>query len=270
MPTRQEYPSLRQGLVGSWCPSLGASGLSLIDRSGRGNHGTLTNMGGQDNWRASGSGVALNFDGTDDLALISSSQPYQFASGQSFTASAWIYPASNKNHSIISFGNNGWDIYVAIGNYLEFAKTNVVNAGSTAATNAVPLNKWTHMAITNVVGSTVEFFINGVSVRSTAFTSSYTYTTEFRLGSTHNQTLAWNGQLDDMRVYSRALTPAEIRLIASRRGIGLTPLPDRSAGLPRKLSVNVGGTWCAADAHLNVGGTWKLAQASTNVAGTWR
>lgn len=267
---RYEHPSLRYGLVGAWCPSLGASGLSLIDRSGRGVHGTLNNMGGQDNWRASGSGVALSFDGTDDLVLIPSSQPYQFSSGQSFTASAWIYPAVNKNHSIISFGNNGWDMYVSVGNYLEFAKTNVANAGSSAATNTVSLNRWTHVAVINVVGSTIEFFINGVSVRAATFTQTYTYTTEFRLGSTQAQALAWNGQLDDTRVYSRALTTAEMRLLASRRGIGLTTLPDRSAGLPRKLSVNVGGTWRAADSYVNVGGVWKLGQASTNVAGTWR
>ena len=80
-----------------------------------------------------------------------------------------------------------------------------------------------------------------------------------------------NGQIDDTRVYDRALTPAEIRLLASRRGIGLTPLPHRAAGLPRKLSVKIGGDWRAADAYVNVGGgVWKLGQASVNVAGTWR
>jgi len=71
-------------------------------------------------------------------------------------------------------------------------------------------------------------------------------------------------------VYNRALTLPEIRLLASRRGIGLSPLPDRGGGLPRKLSVNVGGTWRAANAYLNVGVAWKLAQASVNVSGTWR
>jgi len=75
---------------------------------------------------------------------------------------------------------------------------------------------------------------------------------------------------DDLRIYNRVLTPAEIRLLASRRGIGLTPLPDRGGGLPRKLSVNVGGTWRAADSYINVGGTWKIGQASVNVAGVWK
>ena len=273
---RQEYPSLRQGLVGAWCPSLGASGLSLIDRSGRGNHGTLNNMGGQDNWRASGSAVALNFDGTNDYVVVLSDSAYRFATGQSFTVSAWIYPAVSKNQSILSFPLNGWDIYVSSANYLEWAKAGVANAGSSAATNAVTLNKWSHVAVKNIVGSNVEFCINGASVRTASFTSTYSYAQELRIGATQDVSvagspdlLAWNGALDDIRIYSRALTPAEVRLLASRRGIGLSPLPDRGGGLPRKLSVNVGGTWRAADAYVNVAGTWKLAQASTNVAGTW-
>jgi hypothetical protein len=79
-----------------------------------------------------------------------------------------------------------------------------------------------------------------------------------------------NGAVDDIRIYNRALTPAEIRLLASRRGIGLSPLPDRGGGLPRKLSVNVGGTWRAADAYVRTATDWRLSQASVNVSGTWK
>ena len=274
---RQEYSSLRQGLVGCWVPSLGASGLSLIDRSGRNNHGTLTNMGGQGNWRASGSGVAINFDGTNDYVSLGSGSTYRFTSGQTFTAAAWIYPAVSKNQSILSFTTNGWDWYVASGNYVEFAKAGVANTGSSAATNGVTLNKWTHVAVKNIVGSTVEFFINGSSVRTAAFAQTYNYSLEMWIGATQDVTvgglpdlLAWNGQLDDIRIYNRALTLAEIRLLASRRGIGLSPLPDRAAGLPRRFSVNVGGTWREADSYVNVGGSWKLAQPSVNVGGVWK
>jgi hypothetical protein len=78
------------------------------------------------------------------------------------------------------------------------------------------------------------------------------------------------GLLDDIRLYNRALTTAEIRLLASRRGIGLTPLPDRAAGLPRKLFVNDAGTWRDGDAYVNTGSEWRLGIPSVNDAGTWR
>jgi hypothetical protein len=90
------------------------------------------------------------------------------------------------------------------------------------------------------------------------------------LGSLSGTGQFLNGSLDDVRLYNRSLTPSEIYLLASRRGIGLSPLPDRAAGLPRKLNVNVGGTWRPSDAYINVGGTWKLGQASLNVSGVWK
>lgn len=36
-------PGLWDGLIGSWAPTLGVTGLTLKDQSGFGNHGTLTN-----------------------------------------------------------------------------------------------------------------------------------------------------------------------------------------------------------------------------------
>ena len=79
-----------------------------------------------------------------------------------------------------------------------------------------------------------------------------------------------NGQIDDARIYNRALTAPEIRLLASRRGIALTPLPDRAAGLPRKLFVNDAGTWRDGDAYVNTGSGWRLGVPFVNDAGTWR
>jgi hypothetical protein len=90
------------------------------------------------------------------------------------------------------------------------------------------------------------------------------------IGSSAFGTRTLNGQLDDIRLYSRVITPAEIRLLASRRGIGLTPLPDRAAGLPKKLFVNDAGTWRNGDAYVNTGSGWRLGVPFVNVAGTWR
>jgi hypothetical protein len=94
--------------------------------------------------------------------------------------------------------------------------------------------------------------------------------TTFLLGSLGGTGTFFNGQLDDIRIYNRVLTLAEIRLLASRRGIGLQPLPDRAVSLPRKLFVNVGGTWRDGDAYVNVDGTWKLGTPFVNAGGTWK
>jgi len=134
---------------------------------------------------------------------------------------------------------------------------------------------WQHLAaVWN--GTTTSLYVDGAAVASSVVQTagsvlSLAPTGPLRIGA--NVATGGNyfsGQIDDFRIYSRALTGPEIRLLASRRGIGLTPLPDRAAGLPRKLSVNVGGDWRPADAYVNTGGTWKLGQASVNVAGVWK
>ena len=115
-------------------------------------------------------------------------------------------------------------------------------------------------------------FINGVELAPT--TSPATITAAFTLNSlgryAGNTGYLWDGYLDDIRIYDRAITLSEIRLLASRRGIGLTPLPDRAAGMPRKLFVNHAGTWRNGDAFVNTGSGWRLGIPFVNAGGTWK
>jgi hypothetical protein len=279
---RAEYPSLRQGLVGAWCPSLGASGLSLIDRSGRGRHGALTNMGGQTTWAPGGGALSLQFDGTNDFVTMGNSPTYDVFNGNC-TISLWTrvvsFPAAGAlNRTILSIGERTattWDGLTV--SYFSFSGINYVQAafGASGTQNdancsGIVANTWFH-CLWKIDGGNRFAFTNGILTDSrshSATVNSSTY--DLLIGRQTGTSLHLDGAIDDIRLYSRALTIAEIRLLASRRGIGLTLLPDRAAGVPRRLSVNVGGTWRASDAYVNVGGAWKLGQASTNVAGVWK
>jgi hypothetical protein len=268
---RYEYPSLRQGLVGCWVPSLGASGLSLIDRSGRNAHGTLTNMGGQDNWPASGSGVALNLDGTNDH--VTASGRTAITGNSALTFSAWV--KTSTTGTVIDAGlNNGCIVRVGTSGQLRFSGGPSAMSKNALFTSGV----WSHVAVVypgTLIADAV-FFCNGVSFGTgtpegagSAVANNFGGATVY-IGSTRSLAQFFNGQLDDVRLYNRALTAPEIRLLASRRGIGLSPLPDRAAGLPRKLSVNVGGDWRPADAYVHNGTAFRLSDAKINVAGMWK
>jgi|GEM_PF-2264596 len=272
---RQEYPSLRQGLVGAWCPSLGASGYRLLDRSVKNAHGTLTNMDGQDNWRASGSAVALNFDGVNDY--VTAPDRIGISGNSPFTVSAWV--KTSLDGTIIDAGGAALPCLVRT----RAAGTLVFCGGGpiVSKANGFAPNVFSHVAIAypGTVVRDAMFFGGGVylgtgveenGAGSANTANNYSAQSALSIGVRSSFSGYLSGQLDDIRLYNRALTPAEIRLLASRRWIGLSPLPDRGGGLPRKLSVNVGGTWRAADAYVNVGGAWKLGQASVNIAGTWR
>ena len=268
---RYEYSSLRQGLVGAWCPSLGATGLSLIDRSGLNNHGTLTNMAGQDNWQASGSGLALRFDGVNDFVATA----YAGQLGN-FTASAWFCATGNGAGNYERIINKKYDTGFVICRRSNFANTwaAYILDPTAAAPIIITLTDgvWHHICFVRS-GTTGTLYGDGGTVSASATVpSTLLDATAVTIGrSTPAEFLnQFLGQLDDIRLYSRALTLAEIRLLASRRGIGLSPLPDRAAGLPRRFSVNVGGTWRSADSYVNVGGVWRLGQPSVNVGGVWK
>lgn len=294
MLTRQEYSSLRQGLVGAWCPSLGATGYTLLDRSGRGNHGTLTNMGGQDNWRASRQGLAVTLDGTDDFISLGDATKFVLERTDVFSISAWVKPDNVTglayavvDKSAAAAPNRGWSVILfrrstltasAVSLFLiNTSNSNMIEVNSPAS-SIVP-GAWQHIAASyegNSSASGVQLYINGERQTKTVITDNLTSTianssvSPIIGGRENGLAQRFPGQLDDIRIYNRVLTQSEIRLLASRRGIGLTPLQDRGVSLPRKLSVNVGGTWRAADAYVNVAGVWRLGQASVNVAGTWR
>jgi hypothetical protein len=262
---RFEHPSLRHCLIRAWCPSLGASGLTLIDRSGQNAHGTLTNMAGQDNWQASGSGVALNFDGVNDYVACGAILTGAF----SYSAWCWLRtfgPSGKTVHSSLTDGDLYLPAFTSTTTRIQSDDAGQIKSFA----GTISLLKWSHFCATRQADNLVSVFIDGV--RSTTAPQSVTGT--FTLNSlgryAGNTTFLWDGLLDDIRIYDRALTLSEIRLLASRRGIGLSPLPDRAAGMPRKLSINVGGTWRPADAYVHDGTAFRLSEAKINVGGVWK
>lgn len=223
-----KYASLRQGLVGAWCPSLGATGYRLLDRSGYGHHGTLTNMDAGTDWVVGPYGTALDFDGVNDYVA----QPLKSGSTTNHTQAVWFSTQRTTNQYLLALEGfcsppNTWNlIRIDITNSSQVA--GYVNDGSSrliGSTN-VTINTWTHAAMTRS-GNMFEFYVNGRLTGSNSyaplFISSSPAVNDIgarRSLPTENPFL---GQLDDVRIYNRALTHAEIRLLASEPGIGLKP-----------------------------------------------
>ena len=220
------YASLRQGLVGCWVPSLGASGFRLIDRSGYGNHGTLTNMDPGTDWVPSGGKLALDFDGVDDLASATT----KIQAG-SLSISAWVFirTLDSTTRYIAAVQNSGLDggrmLRINSANQIQFEI--IGSAIKDANGAALSTGRWIHVAGIKDAGSTGYVYQDGIQSGSVAL-SGVTYTAElsnFTLGRRPDSTANFlNGQLDDIRIYNRALTPSEISLLyTGGRGVGLMP-----------------------------------------------
>jgi hypothetical protein len=78
-------------------------------------------------------------------------------------------------------------------------------------TTQIPLNTWTHLA-TTYNGFTLSLYVNGVLVASQTITGSIlTSTGDLRIGGNSVWGEFFKGRLDEIRVYNRALTQAEIQ-----------------------------------------------------------
>jgi hypothetical protein len=197
------------GLVSHWKFDEG-TGTSATDSSGRGNNGTLTNG---PVWTTGKNGVgALQFDGVNDYVGV----PTDPVDVHAVTVCAWIY-TSNPN----SFGAILCNSRFLFGTYVADAKialySNTSGSGPLlSTTNSLLTNTWQHICVTRNAGSggAAQIYINGVL---NASGNSGTPVTGFGLGIGASPFLEnlWAGRLDDVRVYNRILTAAEIAWIYS-------------------------------------------------------
>ena len=240
--------SLSRGLVGAWCPSLGASGYRLIDRSGYGNHGTLTNMDAGTAWIPSSGKTSIAFTANSTNRIEVPDRGF-FNSITQFSFSAWFnlraYIGSLAGNAIFSRGQlstfiNDINLMIDTSGTM-FAQVNNGADGSSSfnMTTKYTLGTWAHATLVyNGNGATnndrVKIYLNGESqslshsFTTPSSTSTVTSNVTFRLGQYLNTINAnewcFNGFLDDIRIYNRALTPSEIRLLyTGGRGVGLAP-----------------------------------------------
>lgn len=192
--------------------SYADTGTTWRDLSGNGNDGTLING-------VAYSGRGMSFDGTNDYINVPHSETLN--TGNNLTVSAWVNlrasGSSNPGAEIFSKGFGGGDPFISYGLEVDatvfrfsIGTTGFINLLSTTTYN---LNQWYH-----VVGTydkqNMRIFINGVQTNSASQTGTIVYASQpltigtwFNGVGTGNQL---NGFLDDIRLYSRALTVGEI------------------------------------------------------------
>jgi hypothetical protein len=211
--------------VGWWCPSLNPAmgGTRLWDLSGGQNWGTLTNMA-NDDWVVSGGKYALDFDNTNDQVVMSSIP--EIRTGP-FTVSLWYYPFS------VSGVNQIFAQWLAIGGFgmIGFRSGSALawQIGNRVTTAAVfTANTWHHVVCFRQENGTLRAMINGVLDAGSIPAANQSSTEPFVLGGPISGagTGAGNCQIDDTRIYGRALSFGEARQLYTL-GRGNMPLRRR-------------------------------------------
>ena len=157
------------------------------------------------------------FNGTNAQVTVPNAASLQLTTGM--TLEAWVFPTTTPT---------GWRAIVDknVDGYYLMASTDNGNRPGVGGTwtdgnknvfgpSVLPVNTWTHLAST-FDGSTVRLFVNGVQVASQAQTAALqTTTATLQIGADAYPTEYFAGLIDEVRIYNRALSAAEIQ---SRHG----------------------------------------------------
>jgi len=213
-------PRLRAGLVGHWIG--GGSGNTWFDRSGYGNHGTLEN-GPLWTLGEGGKRAALQFSGT---RKVQTSVPL-FTGAGDITVSSWVYATTDVGTDYIqgNFGlGNTAGLELMLATSLDGKKIGFYDgAFSARSLTTVPTKTWFHAAAVRKSGE-VTFYLNGVADGVFTRANSVTGSRNWTIGNGPDYTSeAFDGSLDDVRVYNRALSESEIALLASPSFSPVTP-----------------------------------------------
>ena len=201
------------GLVAAYSFDEGA-GAVAGDSSGNGNNGALINGA---NWSTTAKfGAAANFDGTNDRIDVLDSNSLDLTSGM--TLEAWVRPTSSSSYRTVVLkevsAELGYALYAADSDHgarpsgwVRIANVSRYSDG----TASLPLNVYSHIAVT-YNGSALVFYVNGVATRTTAISGNIqTSNMPLRIGGNSIWGEYFRGQIDEVRIYNRALTQSEIQ-----------------------------------------------------------
>jgi fibronectin type 3 domain-containing protein len=200
------------GLVAAYGMDAG-SGTTLADQSGAGNNGTISNG----TWLSSGKyGGALSFNGTNTSVSIPNSASLGLSSAM--TLEAWVRPSvagggawrtvvlkeNGNNYAEALYANTGTNVPSAN------AVTGGVDHDQRGTSGGLTANVWTHLAAT-YDGSSLTLYVNGVQAGTQAASGAIVSSTgAVKIGGNAIWGEWFNGLIDEVRIYNRALTPAQI------------------------------------------------------------
>ena len=225
--------ALCDAMVGAWSPWLGCSGYRLLDRSGNGSHGVLTNMAGTAwtaNTIAGRSGNTLRFDGVNDFVNIPVSGWLNTNYTAGITFGGWVYPTTSGQYQMVfgktvgSGSNRDFAVFLAPSTsqyYVALRGTSLGENGTVLSlSSSWSVNAWNLLLVSYAAGSLVTT-LNGKTAHTATYTGDVAFSTStqnLQIGA-EISAFPLSGQVAEMYLWRRKLQVVEHAEIY-RRGPG--------------------------------------------------
>ena len=217
---------LSNGLVGYWRLDEN-SGTTTGDSSGNGI--TSQTFTGQTTWTTGKFGPSLTFDGTDDVVRFTEVAPVDLgATTDSYSISAWIntttfvgFEAAIAMKNDSSSGAYPYFLNLNNGSDACFKLSDGTNTPTACYAPNVNDGVWHHIVgVRDVTGDKVFIYVDGIQAGSVTDTTTATTANNDDVslgngGSAAYGLYDYTGKIDDVRIYNRAMSSAEIEKLYS-------------------------------------------------------
>jgi hypothetical protein len=253
-------PVSSSGLIGHWKFDE-TTGLTTADSSGNGHTGTLRNgtLRSTDMPPQVTPNVrSVQFDGADDDVQVAGSNDFNLGTSN-FTVSGFARTTAGDRSVLGNFSaaHRGWGLYFYATNRVNFFGYGDLGTNDASQAGVVLDDQWHHVAgvYTRTGPSlTIDTYVDGALVgTNTAVVGDITANSDLLFGHYLGQP-NYQGKLDDVRVYTRALSGSEVASLAS----GCNPPPmchDQTATIYVQNGVIVGGPNNGQNYNGNIVGT---------------
>ena len=244
---REPTPKRIHSLISHWTLDETA-GSTAADSVGT-NNGTLTNMDPNTDWVIGRVGGALDFDGNNDFVTIPDSAELRLTGD--FSVACWMYKEAEASDwvRLVGKGASGprnYGLWQERGNNDRILWQ--VKVGGTFfnlySSTHTSLNTWYHVAGT-LSGNTMTIYVNGVPEGTLLFSGTpQTSNDPVTIGYSPNYHTYWNGKIDDVQIFSGALTAAEVLSLAqipAPAQISSSPVTTAVLGVPYSYQITANG-----------------------------
>lgn len=240
------------GLVAAYSFDEG-SGTTLGDQSGNDKAGTVVGA----TWVAGKYGSALSFNGTSSRVDLPALGTF-YKNG--FTLEAWVNKTGTRSDVGIvgtwdwpGGGPMLWVDHIAGHHYvtLNAGLSNYLDSGKSPV-----IGQWQYLSAT-YDGTTVRYYVDGTQVASRTFTGNVGDSNAWHIGAYGaNPSGFFDGVIDDVRIYNRGLTAAEVQSDMTQRVAFDTTPPSAPGGFAKTgaATTTISTGWNASTDNVGVAG----------------